>query len=83
MEGQAAEKGSRDLPSLHLCPTAIYGRPPPQAQWIQECLMFSLIIRHKGWGPCSQGGAWELGPRCGYVRVSMCNENTESVPIKN
>lgn len=51
------------------CPTAIYGEPPPQAQWIQECSMFCPIVRHKGWGPLLQGGAWEPGLHCSYMCV--------------
>lgn len=65
------------------CPTAIYGEPAPQAQWIQECFMFCLIVRHKGWGPLLQGGAWEPGLHCSCMCLSICNrdENTKSFKL--
>lgn len=62
------------------CPTAIYGEPPPQAQWIQECSMFCPIVRHKGWGPLLQGGAWEPGLHCCYMCVCR-DDNIELNPV--
>lgn len=70
----------------NLCPTAIYGEPPPQAQWIQECSPFRLIKRRKGWGvPACRVVHGNLAVNCCYECVSMCNqdENIEPVQIDN
>lgn len=51
--GPGLRDGERWSALPNPCPTAIYGEPPPQAQWIQECSMFCLVVRRKGRGPPS------------------------------